>query len=334
VQASANEPSAQPAQPSANDEGAQPVDKAPNETAPAQPSASDKSAQPVDKAPSETAPAPPSANDKSTGPDGAPESSKSLEGTPSVVTAPAQAPTMPPATDAVAPTTAPAPALENPSIAEPVPPQAQQPPVTPSETAIVPFVPAATPPIRSTPPSAVPTETVQATAIQPTPRTKYFGIGLDLGISGILPDAGLLLAGRPVRPIHVQLGAGFNGIGYGIRGGLTLINPYFIPLSLTWEGGHYFESDANRAVRWFSKDTQDVASLKRFSYDYMNLLAGIALENRSYAFYLRAGVTWMRTTVKDFQQSVNDVAHTNLVASDPKIRYRGPTLKLGMIFFL
>ncbi len=296
---SANEPSAQPAHPSANDEGAQPVDKAPNETAPAQPSANDKSTGPVDKAPSET-----------------------------------QAPTMPPATDAVAPTMAPAPALENPSIAEPVPPQPQQPPVTPPETAIVPFVPAATSPIRSTPSSAVPTETVQAAAIQPSPRTKYFGIGLDLGISGILPDAGLLLAGRPVGPIHVQLGAGFNGIGYGIRGGLTLINPYFVPLSLTWEGGHYFEGDANRAVRWFSKDTQDIASLKRFSYDYMNLLAGIALESRSYSFYLRAGVTWMHTTVKDFQQSVNDVAHTDLVASDPKIRYRGPTLKLGMIFFL
>ena len=164
-------------------------------------------------------------------------------------------------------------------------------------------------------------------------RAPYLGVGLDVGVSGILPDTGLLLTWRPVRPVHVQLGPGYNGLSPGLRGGITVINPYFFPLSLTWEGGHYFEGDANKAVRWFSDGTQDIASLRRFSYDYMNLLGGLAFENRNFTFYFRVGVTWMHTTIRDFQQSVRDLTQVDVQASDPKISYRGPTAKLGLLFF-
>ena len=167
----------------------------------------------------------------------------------------------------------------------------------------------------------------------PSSRNSYYGLGLDLGVSGILPDAGLLLTLRPWRWLHLQLGPGYNGLSPAIRGGATIVNPYFVPLSLTWEGGHYFEGDANKAVRWFRDGTQDIASLRRFSYDYMNVLGGRTVGGRHFCFYIRAGVTWMRATVKDFQQSVHDIAQVDLQASDPKVGYRGPTAKIGMLFF-
>ena len=126
---------------------------------------------------------------------------------------------------------------------------------------------------------------------------------------------------------------GFNGIGFAIRGGATLVNPFVLPLSLSWEGGHYFEGDANRIVRLFSSDQPEVASLKRFSYDYMNLLVGLEVGTRRFTFYLRAGLTWMSATVKDFQESVNDLAHIDVVASNPQLHYQGPALKLGTIVF-
>jgi hypothetical protein len=165
-------------------------------------------------------------------------------------------------------------------------------------------------------------------------RTPFGGLGLDAGISGMLPDTGLLLALRPVSWIHGQIGLGYNLIAVGIRGGATLFSPVAIPLSLTLEGGHYFEGDANQAVHWFSPQARSVASLRRFSYDYLNLLAGLIFEGRYFSFYVRGGVTWMRATVKNFAQSVNDVAQVGLQADDPKIHYRGPSAKLGFILFL
>jgi len=168
---------------------------------------------------------------------------------------------------------------------------------------------------------------------EPSRSTPHYGLGLDFGVSGVLPDAGLLLTLRPWQWMHIQLGPGYNGLSPAIRGGVTLVNPYVVPLSLTWEGGHYFEGDANKAVRWFGNETQDVASLSRFNYDYMNVLGGLIFGEKHLLFYVRGGVTWMRTTAVDFQQSVHDVAKLDLQASDPRIRYRGPSAKFGVMYF-
>ena len=164
-------------------------------------------------------------------------------------------------------------------------------------------------------------------------RMLYTGLGLDFGISGVLPDTGLLLTLRSGAWLHVQVGPGYNGLSPGLRAGATLVNPIVIPLSVTLEGGHYYEGDANKAVHWFSPGTRDVASLKHFSYDYLNLLGGLVFEGRLFCFYLRGGVTWMRTTVKDFSQSVHEVAQVDLQAADPKIHYRGPSAKIGLLVF-
>ena len=161
----------------------------------------------------------------------------------------------------------------------------------------------------------------------------YVGLGLDLGVSGVLPDTGLLLTLRPGAWLQVQLGPGYNGLSPGLRAGATLVNPILIPLSLTLEGGHYYEGDANKAVHWFSPGTREVASLRHFSYDYLNLLGGLVFEGRHFCFYLRGGVTWMRTTVKDFSQSVQEVAQVDLQAADPKVHYRGPSAKIGILVF-
>jgi hypothetical protein len=164
-------------------------------------------------------------------------------------------------------------------------------------------------------------------------RTPLAGVGLDFGVSGVLPDAGLLLTVRPASWAHLQLGPGYNGLSFGIRGGATVVNPIAIPFSLTLEGGHYYEGDANQAVHWFSPQTNDVASLRHFSYDFVNLLGGLVFQGRHVCFYIRGGVTWMRTTVKDFGQSVREVAQIDLQAADPKIHYRGPSAKIGLLVF-
>jgi hypothetical protein len=164
-------------------------------------------------------------------------------------------------------------------------------------------------------------------------KLPLFGLSADAGVSGVLPDTGLLLVLRPVGWAHGQLGIGYNAIALGVRGGVTLVSPIAIPLSLTLEGGHYYEGDANRVVHWFNSQTRDISSLRHFSYDYMNLLVGLVFERPHFVFYVRGGVTWMRTTVKNFGESVHEVTQVDLQADDPKISYRGPGGKLGLIVF-
>lgn len=175
--------------------------------------------------------------------------------------------------------------------------------------------------------------TTLASGKQPSgPRLPLLGVTADLGLSGPFPDLGLLLAVRPTRWFRLHTGAGYNGFAFGVRAGLTFVSPIAFPLSLTCEGGHYFEGDANRLVRWVS-NAPEVASLKRLSYDYLNVLGGLELGGHHLSLYLRGGITWMRTTVRDFEQSVRDIAQVEIRAADPRVTYRGPTLKLGATYF-
>ena len=188
--------------------------------------------------------------------------------------------------------------------------------------------------IQFAPGQSASTQTTEAALSSPQSARKLrYGLGLDLGFSGPLPDAGLLLTLRPTSWLRLQMGGGYNVLSFGLRGGATVVNPFFVPVSLTCEGGHYFDGDANRAVRWFSDGSRDIASLRQFSYDYLNLLGGYEFERRHVTIYIRAGVTWMGATVKDFQQSVYDATQVDLQASNPRVTYRGPTVKVGIVYF-
>jgi hypothetical protein len=167
------------------------------------------------------------------------------------------------------------------------------------------------------------------------PRDRhYLGAGLDLGTSGPLPDLGLMVAYEPYRFARVAAGLDHNIVGLGVKGDLTLINPYVVPISLTGEFGHFFETDANGVVRKFvKKQKEDVASLKKVGYDYVNLLLGFEGGSQMVRFYVRAGTTFVRAKASDFEQTLK-MANVNISrASDPKISYQGPSLKLGFFFF-
>ena len=200
------------------------------------------------------------------------------------------------------------------------PPPAPGPPVYP--------MPAGAPPASA----AAPGIALQAAGPEPAqePPGKW-GAGLDLGISGILPDLGLLATWRPYPWLHAQLGPGFNVISPGLRCGATVINPWFFPISLTGEIGHYFEGDANGMVKSLTGQSSDIAILRKVSYDYANALVGFTSSGRHFVFYFRAGVTTMRATVNNFQETVSKLGGTTMETSDARLSYYGPTVKFGMI---
>lgn len=158
-----------------------------------------------------------------------------------------------------------------------------------------------------------------------------FGLTLDFGVSGMLPDAGLLLGFVPKDWVRLNFGVGYNGLAPGVRAGVSLVSPVFFPFTAALECGHYFDGDANRALHWFGRD-DEILALKAFSYDYLNLLGGLTLTVGRVGVYLLGGVTWMSATITNFQQTVNQSTNVGLVASDPKATYRGPSAKLGVFF--
>jgi hypothetical protein len=143
-----------------------------------------------------------------------------------------------------------------------------------------------------------------------------------------------MAAYEPFRFLRVAGGLDHNIVGLGVKGDLTLINPYYVPFSLTSEFGTFFETDANATVRKFAKSQkEDVASLKKVGYDYMNLLLGFEGGSQMVRFYVRAGTSFVRAKASDFEQTLK-AANVNISrATDPKISYQGPSLKLGFFFF-
>jgi hypothetical protein len=255
---------------------------------------------------------------------------------PAAATAPAEPDTEP----SVAPPVEPAPAPPE------APPTEESPP--PAETAPAPAAEAPTPEppvVTAAPPEAIAVSSeppalgriVETQALVDTsasPRARRFGMALDAGMSGMLPDVGVLFVYRPLTWMRAAAGAAHNLVRPGVKASLSLVNPLWLPLSLTGEAGHFFEGNVNDALRRFAGQDTNLAVLERVSYRYANALLGLELGSRRTTFYLRAGVTTMRMNLKNFDQVVKDaVKNDRARSSEPRLSYRGPTVKLGLVVY-
>ena len=192
------------------------------------------------------------------------------------------------------------------------------------------------PPVAEPPPPAVEPAPPQSQLVGHRPRKDehdraWLGAGVDVGLSGPLPDLGVLFAYQPMRWLRLGAGVGTNLIGVGLKGSVTLVNPYVLPLSLTGEAGRYFQADANPAVRRFASQDDDVASLKHVGYDFTNLLVGLDAGSGGARFYLRAGATFVRARVSSFEETLRSADVSVTRTTDPQVSYAGPTLKLGFL---
>lgn len=166
---------------------------------------------------------------------------------------------------------------------------------------------------------------------------------------GLMADAGLpdgingSLVFRPARWVRAQIGGGYNLVSSGVRAGVTLA-PFGFGPSLTFEGGHYFEGNANGAVRKFAGETyKDSAVLERVGYDYANAHLGLEIGYRRVTFYLHGGMSYIRARVHNFDSLVESEANANGASSsgteisikqDPIVRAVVPSAKLGFIVYI
>jgi hypothetical protein len=149
----------------------------------------------------------------------------------------------------------------------------------------------------------------------------------------MLPEVNLLGLYEPFVWLRPFVGLGYNLIGMGFKGGVTVVSPVMMPLSFTAEGGRFFSANANATIRKLTDQNTDVAALRKVGYDYANLLLGIEAGSAGARFYLRAGATYLRASGHEFAETLSRAGVAVSRSSDPRISYRGPTIRLGLLWF-
>jgi hypothetical protein len=163
------------------------------------------------------------------------------------------------------------------------------------------------------------------------------GVMADVG----LPDgAAASLVLRPAKWLRLTGGGTYNMISSGLRAGASLL-PFGWGPSLSLEGGHYFDGDANGLIRRFAGASyQSNAVLERVGYDYANAHLGLDLGLRRVTFFIHAGFSYIRATVHNVDSAIqsqmsSDSSSTTLtINKDPVIRAITPSAKLGLIVYL
>lgn len=178
----------------------------------------------------------------------------------------------------------------------------------------------------------------RAPAAPPPAALPAVGVMADIG----LPDgAGASLVYRPMKWLRVTGGGTYNMISSGLRAGASLL-PFGWGPSLTVEGGHYFDGDANGLVRKFAGSSyQSNAVLERVGYDYANAHLGLDLGYRRVTFFIHGGMSFIRASVHNVDQVIQSNSGSSSssdttvsVKQDPIIRAFTPSAKLGLIVYL
>jgi hypothetical protein len=181
--------------------------------------------------------------------------------------------------------------------------------------------------------------TISRTAVAP-PADKLPAVGVMADVG--LPDgAGASLVYRPAKWLRVTGGGTYNMISSGLRAGASLL-PFGWGPSLTLEGGHYFDGDANGLVRKFAGSSYSSnAVLERVGYDYANAHLGLDIGYRRVTFFIHGGMSFIRASVHNVDQAIqNDSGSSSSssttvsVKQDPIIRAFTPSAKLGLIVYL
>ncbi|MGC4065176.1 MAG: hypothetical protein QM784_11120 [Polyangiaceae bacterium] len=169
-------------------------------------------------------------------------------------------------------------------------------------------------------------------------RLPYLGAMFDVGF----PDGAIAgIAGRPLPWLRLGVGAGSNSVSPGVRGGVSLI-PFGFGPSLTVEGGHYFEGDANGTVASLAGASyENSRTAERIGYQYANFHLGLDLGEERFTFFLHGGMSYIHTVLHNANDAFGGVSQnsqggstTVVINGDPTVSAWIPSLKLGFIIYV
>jgi hypothetical protein len=164
-------------------------------------------------------------------------------------------------------------------------------------------------------------------------RPRMLGLSVSAGAPQGFGLAGVL---RPLPWLRASAGVAHNVLGLGVQGSVTAFPAgWAVTPTFTLEGGRFFETDVSDDFSGTFPSAFD-PSLRRFGYSFWSAQVGVELgARRSFLFFLRGGLAWVRSGLDGVQGYVpDDAPDTTVDVSDVTLRAVVPTLNLGAVFFL
>jgi hypothetical protein len=163
---------------------------------------------------------------------------------------------------------------------------------------------------------------------------------------GLMTDAGVpdganaAVVLRLAPWLRVHAGGGTNTVSAGYRGGLTLLLPYTVSPSLSFDLGHFRDGKANSIVRsWVGGDGPLEPLFERFGYTYVNAQLGLEIGRGPVQFFVHGGLSHISATLHNATEALlgatasSDPSTTVIVRQDPVVRTWVPSVKLGLLIY-
>lgn len=155
----------------------------------------------------------------------------------------------------------------------------------------------------------------------------FIAVTIDAG----LPDGlGASLSVMPLSFLRVSLGGLTNGVGAGVRLGVTLLAFPRWPVRplVSVDGGYVFGGHAPWALD-FITDTSLRTALSQVNVGFVNAHAGLEMGSRNIAVVLRGGVSWIDVDLGG--QSLTLGGGVSVTAAATSLRGFIPSARLGLM---
>jgi hypothetical protein len=142
---------------------------------------------------------------------------------------------------------------------------------------------------------------------------------------------------HPRRWLRAHAGGTRNSLGYGVRGGLSLIPlDLFVAPSLELEYGHTFKADYNELLtQLHGQPTTAATSIREVGYDQLSASLGLEVSPWRYVtFFGGVGISYWFIGVPDAKSFIRE-SETNpdITARPLTIGLSSPVAKLGIIVY-
>ena len=178
--------------------------------------------------------------------------------------------------------------------------------------------------------SASDTPAIAATFVPAWHRPRDWGVAFDVGV----PDgATTALVLRPRPAVELAAGVSYNGIGPGVRAGITWIPMRrWISPTISLDVGDYRDGDANPLVRLVTGNHGFSSQLlDRVGYDYVDAHAGVELGRHALRVFVRAGVSRVAGTIHAVGTLTTGSMPGVIGGTDPTVTVTGISARIGMI---
>jgi hypothetical protein len=183
----------------------------------------------------------------------------------------------------------------------------------------------------------IPTSVAPSAGARSVRGYRAFGLSLDVGVPN---GASATLLYRPLKFLRLGGGLLYNYIGYGALASVSIQPHYWIAPSLSFEGGHYFDSNAvDKVARFTTVDDSLRPLLESVGYTFVNAQVGLELGAPStFVFFIRGGLSRVWLSVNNANQAAQASSGnggTRIAYTDnPSVRLGIPSVKAGFMFYV